>query len=117
MNGNIPLVAFIGRLDPQKGADILLAAAPEMLNREDMQLVCLGSGNKELEVRGDGLGHFNLAVRCIKRRAGGGEKHFIQAGEERSMEREDLQMCLDCGNKELEVKCGVWRLQGQDKGV
>ncbi len=24
VNGNIPLVAFIGRLDPQKGADILM---------------------------------------------------------------------------------------------
>ena len=24
VNGDIPLVAFIGRLDPQKGADILL---------------------------------------------------------------------------------------------
>lgn len=49
VNGDIPLVAFIGRLDPQKGADILLGAAPELLERNDVQLVCLGSGNKELE--------------------------------------------------------------------
>lgn len=52
VNGNIPLIAFIGRLDPQKGADILLAAAPELLQRHDVQLICLGSGAKELE---DGL--------------------------------------------------------------
>ncbi len=30
VNGGIPLVAFIGRLDPQKGADILMAAVPEV---------------------------------------------------------------------------------------
>ncbi|GLC42205.1 hypothetical protein PLESTB_000642100 [Pleodorina starrii] len=49
---HIPLIAFIGRLDPQKGADILLEAAPQLLRHNNVQLVCLGSGNKDLE---DGL--------------------------------------------------------------
>ncbi|KAG2500469.1 hypothetical protein HYH03_002036 [Edaphochlamys debaryana] len=52
VNEHIPLIAFIGRLDPQKGADILLGAAPELLRHNSVQLVCLGSGNKDLE---DGL--------------------------------------------------------------
>ncbi|KAG2432682.1 hypothetical protein HYH02_006667 [Chlamydomonas schloesseri] len=52
VNEHIPLIAFIGRLDPQKGADILLQAAPNLLRYNNVQLVCLGSGNKDLE---DGL--------------------------------------------------------------
>ncbi|GLI71524.1 hypothetical protein VaNZ11_016750 [Volvox africanus] len=52
VNEHIPLIAFIGRLDPQKGADILLEAAPSLLRHNNVQLVCLGSGNKDLE---DGL--------------------------------------------------------------
>ena len=46
---NIPLFAFIGRLDPQKGADILLEAMSKYLPHSNMQLVCLGTGNKSLE--------------------------------------------------------------------
>lgn len=49
VNEHIPLIAFIGRLDPQKGADILLGAAPRMLEQNDVQLVCLGSGSADLE--------------------------------------------------------------------
>ncbi|KAG1679851.1 hypothetical protein FOA52_012765 [Chlamydomonas sp. UWO 241] len=49
VNGDIPLVAFIGRLDPQKGADILLEAAPGLMHSSDVQLVCLGSGGATLE--------------------------------------------------------------------
>mmetsp|Transcript_28797 Transcript_28797/g.73405 ORF Transcript_28797/g.73405 Transcript_28797/m.73405 type:complete len:610 (-) Transcript_28797:1027-2856(-) len=49
VNPDIPLVAFIGRLDPQKGADILLEAVGGMLRHENMQLVCLGTGDKGLE--------------------------------------------------------------------
>ncbi len=46
-----PLVAFIGRLDNQKGADILLEAVQQMLPSGRFQLVTLGTGNKDLEVR------------------------------------------------------------------
>lgn len=55
VNENIPLVAFIGRLDPQKGADILLQAAPGLLQSNDMQIICLGSGSPELEDQLRGL--------------------------------------------------------------
>ena len=38
-----PLAAAIGRLDPQKGFDLILAATPQLL-REGVQLVLLGAG-------------------------------------------------------------------------
>lgn len=47
-NENIPLIAFIGRLDYQKGADIMMEAAPWILE-QDAQLVCLGTGDPNLE--------------------------------------------------------------------
>ena len=45
----VPLIGFIGRLDYQKGADLVLGAAPWLLN-QDVQIVCLGTGDKHLEV-------------------------------------------------------------------
>lgn len=47
---NVPLLAFIGRLDYQKGADMILQAAPWMMS-QGVQLVCLGTGTSDLEVR------------------------------------------------------------------
>jgi len=46
-----PLLAFIGRLDYQKGADLILQAAPRILQEQGgrAQLVCLGSGTADLE--------------------------------------------------------------------
>ncbi len=45
-----PLIIFIGRLTWQKGADILLAALPGLLDVEaDRQFVLLGHGDPELE--------------------------------------------------------------------
>jgi hypothetical protein len=38
VNKDIPLIAFIGRLDPQKGADILLGAAPSLLQYNNVQV-------------------------------------------------------------------------------
>ena len=46
----VPLVGFIGRLDYQKGADLVLAAAPWLIS-QDAQLVCLGTGDSGLEVQ------------------------------------------------------------------
>ncbi len=45
------MVGFIGRLDYQKGADIILQAAPWMMD-QGVQLVCLGTGDPALEVSG-----------------------------------------------------------------
>lgn len=39
---NIPLIAFIGRLEEQKGSDILVAAIPQFI-KEDVQIVALVS--------------------------------------------------------------------------
>ncbi|GMP24892.1 hypothetical protein CsSME_00002001 [Camellia sinensis var. sinensis] len=43
-----PLIGFIGRLDYQKGIDIILSATPELMD-EDVQFVMLGSGEKQYE--------------------------------------------------------------------
>jgi starch synthase len=44
VRADIPLLAQIGRLDPQKGWDLLLPVASEMLKRDDAQFVVLGTG-------------------------------------------------------------------------
>lgn len=49
MMTQVPLIGFIGRLDYQKGADLVLGAAPWLLD-QDVQIVCLGTGDKHLEV-------------------------------------------------------------------
>ncbi len=41
---DVPLLAQIGRLDPQKGWDLLVEVADDLL-RDDVQLVVLGEGN------------------------------------------------------------------------
>ncbi|KAK9672430.1 hypothetical protein RND81_12G100100 [Saponaria officinalis] len=43
-----PLIGFIGRLDYQKGIDIIQAAFPELM-QDDVQFVMLGSGDKSYE--------------------------------------------------------------------
>ena len=50
----VPLIGFIGRLDFQKGADLVLAASHWLL-AQDVQLVCLGTGDQSLEVRRIGV--------------------------------------------------------------
>uniref|UniRef100_A0A0E0DW79 Starch synthase, chloroplastic/amyloplastic n=1 Tax=Oryza meridionalis TaxID=40149 RepID=A0A0E0DW79_9ORYZ len=44
----IPLIAFIGRLEEQKGPDVMAAAIPELM-QEDVQIVLLGTGKKKFE--------------------------------------------------------------------
>ncbi len=46
----MPLIGFIGRLDFQKGADLVLAVVPWHM-QQDVQLVCLGTGDPGLEAR------------------------------------------------------------------
>jgi len=45
---DVPMIGFIGRLDYQKGADLVLGVAPWLL-AHDVQLVCLGTGDPSLE--------------------------------------------------------------------
>jgi len=45
---DVPLLVFIGRLDQQKGADLLTSAVPWLME-QGCQLVCLGSGEEHLE--------------------------------------------------------------------
>eukprot|EP00850_Spirogloea_muscicola_P017607 SM000153S01596 [mRNA] locus=s153:150707:155072:+ [translate_table: standard] len=44
----VPLIGFIGRLDYQKGPDIIQAGLPELMT-DDVQMVMLGSGDPSLE--------------------------------------------------------------------
>uniref|UniRef100_A0A7N0RGG7 starch synthase n=1 Tax=Kalanchoe fedtschenkoi TaxID=63787 RepID=A0A7N0RGG7_KALFE len=48
VRGDVPLIGFIGRLDHQKGVDILAEAIPWMMG-QDVQLVMLGTGRDDLE--------------------------------------------------------------------
>lgn len=48
----VPLIGFIGRLDYQKGADLVLGVVPWLME-QDVQLVCLGTGDVSLEVGTD----------------------------------------------------------------
>lgn len=47
---DIPLIGFIGRLDHQKGPDIVLNAL-DSLAFENCQVVMLGSGDKQYEAK------------------------------------------------------------------
>ncbi|XP_052175413.1 granule-bound starch synthase 1, chloroplastic/amyloplastic [Diospyros lotus] len=45
---NIPVIGFIGRLEEQKGSDILVAAISQFIE-ENVQIIILGTGKKHLE--------------------------------------------------------------------
>ncbi|KAK4799441.1 hypothetical protein SAY86_024806 [Trapa natans] len=45
---DVPVIAFIGRLDHQKGVDLIAEAIPWMMG-QDVQLVMLGTGRPDLE--------------------------------------------------------------------
>ncbi|TKY50254.1 Granule-bound starch synthase 2 [Spatholobus suberectus] len=45
---DVPLLAFVGRLDHQKGVDVIAEAIPWMMG-QDVQLVMLGTGRPDLE--------------------------------------------------------------------
>ncbi|GLJ50083.1 hypothetical protein SUGI_1065240 [Cryptomeria japonica] len=48
VRSDVPLISFIGRLDHQKGVDIIAEAMPWMVE-QDLQLVMLGTGRADLE--------------------------------------------------------------------
>ncbi|KAL6960778.1 Sucrose synthase [Sarracenia purpurea var. burkii] len=48
VSDRIPLIGFIGRLDHQKGVDLIADAVPWMMD-QDVQLVMLGTGRPDLE--------------------------------------------------------------------
>ncbi|XP_061996061.1 granule-bound starch synthase 1, chloroplastic/amyloplastic-like [Rosa rugosa] len=45
---NIPVIGFIGRLEEQKGSDILIEAIPHFI-KENVQIIVLGTGKKPME--------------------------------------------------------------------
>lgn len=45
---NVPIIGFIGRLDHQKGVDLIADAMPWIVS-QDVQLIMLGTGNQDLE--------------------------------------------------------------------
>ncbi|KAM0850590.1 hypothetical protein ACQ4PT_052980 [Festuca glaucescens] len=48
VDSSIPVIIFIGRLEEQKGSDILIAAIPEFVE-ENVQIIVLGTGKKKME--------------------------------------------------------------------
>jgi starch synthase len=54
-----PLVAFVGRLDAQKGVEFLTPALEALLDRQDMQFVLLGSGAQVYEQRLQDVGRYH----------------------------------------------------------
>lgn len=48
VRADVPLIGFIGRLDHQKGVDLIAEALPWMMG-QDVQLVMLGTGRPDLE--------------------------------------------------------------------
>lgn len=46
---NIPVFGFIGRLEEQKGVDILIDALPKVAAAGGAQIVILGTGKKSME--------------------------------------------------------------------
>lgn len=48
VRGNVPVIAFIGRLDHQKGVDLIAEAMPWIAG-QDVQLIMLGTGRQDLE--------------------------------------------------------------------
>ncbi|XP_068665965.1 soluble starch synthase 1, chloroplastic/amyloplastic-like [Aristolochia californica] len=48
VNPDCPVIAFIGRLDYQKGTDLIWSALPELM-QDDVQFVMLGSGDPDIE--------------------------------------------------------------------
>ncbi|KAL4622062.1 hypothetical protein ACB092_06G269900 [Castanea dentata] len=47
---NIPVIGFIGRLEEQKGSDILVEAIPHFI-KENVQIIVLGTGKKPMETQ------------------------------------------------------------------
>jgi starch synthase len=47
--GDIPMIAMVSRLVSHKGLDLVRGAIEDILNNNDVQLVVLGSGDKEYE--------------------------------------------------------------------
>lgn len=47
MDTEVPIVAFVGRLTPQKGADVLVEALPEILRSTEAQVVIAGEGDEK----------------------------------------------------------------------
>lgn len=48
VRSDVPIISFIGRLDHQKGVDLIAEAVPWMMD-QDVQLVMLGTGRDDLE--------------------------------------------------------------------
>lgn len=49
VDASVPLFGYIGRLEEQKGVDILIAALPKALQSSNIQVAILGTGKKEME--------------------------------------------------------------------
>jgi granule-bound starch synthase len=68
VDNSTPLFGFIGRLEEQKGVDILLAAVKSIAKKAEVQVAILGTGKKE----------FETATRQIEKSAPGIAKGIVK---------------------------------------
>ena len=52
VDASVPLFGYIGRLEEQKGVDILLAALPKALQSSNIQVAILGTGESCFALKG-----------------------------------------------------------------
>ncbi|GMH43688.1 hypothetical protein BSKO_11610 [Bryopsis sp. KO-2023] len=74
----VPIVGFIGRLEEQKGVDIMMKALPKIVASGKVQVVILGTGKKKFETAlkaMDGTNNFKGIIKFSPRLA-----HLITAG-------------------------------------
>lgn len=90
---NFVVLALISRLTQQKGIDLVLAALPELLRDETVQLIVLGSGDRGLEAAtGDAARHYpgRVAVHIGHNEA---LAHRIQAGADMLLSPSRFEPC------------------------
>merc|ERR1719428_1853051 len=61
-----PMLCFIGRLDVQKGYDLLIAALEELLPTTEMQVIIIGTGRPDLVMRTKALAKEFPAKLCFE---------------------------------------------------
>lgn len=76
---NIPVIGFIGRLEEQKGSDILVEAVSQFIG-ENVQIIILGTGKKYMEKQIEELGDLYPNKACGVAKFNRPLAHMIIAG-------------------------------------
>eukprot|EP00921_Rhytidocystis_pertsovi_P025149 GHVQ01040584.1.p1 GENE.GHVQ01040584.1~~GHVQ01040584.1.p1 ORF type:complete len:554 (+),score=82.70 GHVQ01040584.1:1326-2987(+) len=106
VRGDVPLFMFIGRLDFQKGVDILLAALEKsILPTDDVQVVMIGQGREDLVAKVTTLKGMYPTKFASELAFKGPDKYVAYAGSE---------FAMMCSRYE---PCGLVQMEGMRFGV